>query len=72
MGGRGKVHLAAVELGAWLDILRRCAMNASILRKYGGEHKGVEDCLLNVLLTVHPDALVEDRTLARKRAVGAW
>ena len=57
---------------SYQDILRRCAMNASILRKYGGEHKGVEDCLLNVLLTVHPDALVEDRTLARKRAVGAW
>lgn len=61
------------RVSSYQDILRRCAMNASILRKYGpGAHKGVEDCLLNVLLAVHPDALVEDRTLARKRAVGAW
>ena len=40
------------RVSSYQDILRRCAMNASILRKYGGEHKGVEDCLLNVLLAL--------------------
>ena len=56
------------RVSSYADVERRCAMADTVNLKYAEAHASSEECMLNVVLSVHPEAVKLDTTLAERAA----